>query len=71
VQRRLKEAGIETRRFFSPVHSQPIVGTGGVDSDFPRATELAERGLYLPSFIGMGAERIERVSRLLCGLNES
>ena len=61
VQRRLKEKGIETRRFFYPLHLQPIMAKEGIQQSFPRSLEIAENGLYLPSYIGMGVDTIRYV----------
>jgi perosamine synthetase len=55
----LRMSGIETRPFFHPVHRQPCVpATPGA---FPRSDELARRGLYLPSFVGLSQRDTERV----------
>lgn len=62
LQCRLAEKGIETRRFFSPVHKQPIFGRKGTSQDFPRSHAIAETGLYLPSFVGMTEFEIDRVA---------
>ena len=62
----LYESGIETRRFFCPMHLQPIVKRilGAIESqseNFPVATSLWENGLYLPSGNGNTNEEIEKV----------
>lgn len=68
LQRRLREEGIETRRFFAPVHRQPVYRellsrwSEPRRDGFPRSIRLAERGLYLPSFVGMPAELTEYVA---------
>jgi perosamine synthetase len=63
TQRALRAAGIETRRFFTPVHRQPTikVANGG----FPNAERLWEHGFYLPSFVGMPASVPQRVAEVL------
>jgi perosamine synthetase len=68
VQAELKRNGIETRRFFHPVHRQPIIPKAGIREEFSNSTKLSERGMYLPSFIGMGSSAIERVVDRLTGL---
>lgn len=65
LQKRLRERRIETRRFFTPIHQQPIVKTAGVGGSYPESERLARRGLYLPSFIGMGEESILRVAKAI------
>jgi perosamine synthetase len=62
VQQRLKENGIETRRFFSPLHLQPIMTKAGIRRSFARSVEIADKGLYLPSYIGMDSGTIRRVA---------
>ena len=61
VQSELRRHGIETRRFFYPLHRQPIMPQTGIRQAFSKSITLSDRGLYLPSFIGMGSPTIERV----------
>jgi perosamine synthetase len=68
VQSALKRNGIETRRFFYPLHRQPIMPKAGIRQAFPRSVHLSEKGLYLPSFIGMDSATIERVANCLVAL---
>ncbi|NOT39087.1 MAG: DegT/DnrJ/EryC1/StrS family aminotransferase [Alphaproteobacteria bacterium] len=63
VAARLAEAGIDTRPFFHPVHSQPCVPA--MQGAFPNSDMLAERGIYLPSFVGISKQDIDRVSDAL------
>jgi perosamine synthetase len=69
VQSELQRSGIETRRFFHPLHRQPIMPSAGVRQAFPNSIRLSERGLYLPSFIGMGSSTIKRVAGALAALH--
>ncbi|XYI03549.1 DegT/DnrJ/EryC1/StrS family aminotransferase [Sorangium sp. So ce1128] len=62
LQRLLAEAGIETRRFFTPLHRQPIFRQHVEDWPFPHADRLWDRGLYIPSYIGMEDAVINRVA---------
>jgi perosamine synthetase len=62
LQHRLAAKGIETRRFFSPVHEQPILGRRGASRTYPRSRAISETGFYLPSFVGMSESDIVRVS---------
>jgi perosamine synthetase len=70
VQSELKRQGIETRRFFHPLHRQPIMPQVGIRGTFPRSIELSEKGLYLPSYVGMEPETIrqvvEHLARIRC-----
>lgn len=60
LQRLLRDANIETRNFFFPIHRQPIMG-GNTNGSFKRSVNLAANGLYLPSFIGISTDNIRRV----------
>lgn len=62
LQRRLAACGIETRRFFSPVHEQPFIGGRLGAPGCPRARYLSQHGLYLPSYVGMTEADIDRVA---------
>lgn len=62
LQTLLREEGIETRRFFTPLHRQPIVAGAGPEAEFPRSTYLSEHGLYLPSYVGMTEDVVARVA---------
>ncbi|MBI3817177.1 MAG: DegT/DnrJ/EryC1/StrS family aminotransferase [Planctomycetes bacterium] len=67
TQRRLAAEGIETRTFFYPSHRQPhLIQQKALapspDDAFPVSNRLWERGLYIPSYIGMGDAAIERVA---------
>jgi perosamine synthetase len=65
VQSELRHNGIDTRRFFHPLHRQPIMPRSGVRGAFPQSVELAEKGLYLPSYIGMESATVRRVAERL------
>lgn len=64
VQRLLRHAGIETRRFFTPIHRQPIF-RDATDGDYPTSVHLGENGLYLPSYIGMTKDTIVRIANAI------
>jgi perosamine synthetase len=68
VQAELKRNGIETRRFFHPLHRQPIIPKAGIREKFPMSARISERGMYLPSYIGMDTATIERVADCLLAL---
>lgn len=65
VQARLARDGIETRRFFTPLHRQPFMARAAAWPAFPRADDLYARGFYLPSGSGIGVDVVDRVSRSL------
>jgi perosamine synthetase len=68
VQAELRRNGFETRRFFHPLHRQPIIPKAGIREEFSKSGRISERGMYLPSFIGMASSTIERVVDCLTGL---
>ena len=47
----LAEQGVETRSVFPPLHTMPIYGSGR--QSFPRAEDIAARGISLPSWPGL------------------
>ena len=61
---RLKEAGIDSRKFFLGMHAQKSLREYGCDCSgtFPVSTWLGENGLYLPSGSNLTPADIERVS---------
>jgi perosamine synthetase len=70
LQSSLRERGVETRRFFTPVHQQPVVKWSGGEGEFPRSVHLAENGLYLPSYIGMTREIVHYVADVVRSIRE-
>ncbi|MCF6290505.1 MAG: DegT/DnrJ/EryC1/StrS family aminotransferase [Desulfobacterales bacterium] len=66
----LREAGIDSRFFFTPMHLQPSLRNHGCDCSgtYPVAEEIGRRGLYLPSGSGLGEARIDRVCEALLAL---
>ncbi len=60
----LKENGIESRKFFYPMHRQPALKNFGCDinGSYPNSIQLSETGLYLPSATNLAEEKIDRVS---------
>ena len=63
LMQKLKEKGIDTRTFFIPMHVQPAFLDMGLfkGERYPVATELSEKGLYLPSGSGLKSEEINYV----------
>jgi perosamine synthetase len=63
LMQRLREKGIDTRTFFIPMHVQPAFLDMGLfkGERYPVATELSEKGLYLPSGSGLKSEEIDYV----------
>jgi perosamine synthetase len=71
VMAHLRQAGIETRPFFYPCHTMPPYATtaasaaSAAGADCPRTDWLSERGLSLPTWIGMTREHVRRVAAAL------
>ena len=59
----MKDHNIGTRPFFWCMHEQPIFKSMGLfrKETFPVAEQLARRGFYFPSGLGLSEEQIERV----------
>jgi len=64
VMARLRATGIDSRPFFYPCHILPPYATPESPA-CPRAEWLGERGLSLPTWVGMTRDQIHRVSAAL------
>jgi perosamine synthetase len=64
---KLREKGIETRDFFVPMHKQPaLIHRGLVPKEtFPVSDDLGNRGLYLPSGIGITEKQISFIAQTI------
>lgn len=60
---RLMKLGIGCRPFFFPLHKQPVLEEMGLfrDERYPVADNLGERGVYLPSGLGLSETNINQV----------
>ena len=63
----LKEAGVGTRPFFCPLHMQPVLQSIGLfeGATYPVSEHLYKYGIYLPSGLNLGRDRIEEVAMRL------
>jgi perosamine synthetase len=64
----LSSAGVESRRFYCPLHLQPVLkGYTGITlcGDMKISENLWNKGLYLPSGVGTTDEEIQTVSSIL------
>ena len=63
LQNKLSELGIESRRFFMPIHIQPIATHFNLQyaSNLKHSENLWERGLYLPCGLGNTKTEIEEI----------
>ena len=64
AMRRLRILGVDTRPFFWPMHEQPVFLKQGLfaGESYPVAEELARRGFYLPSGLGITETQIRQVA---------
>lgn len=66
----LKEAGIGSRPFYPPLNHQPMYGADAPAGSLPVSEDMAVRGLWLPSSLGLAREDVARVGtavRDFCG----
>lgn len=63
LQKELRMLGVDTRRFFCPVHLQPLAKKFPINAFgvLPIAEKLWNRGIYLPSGLGNTTEEFEAV----------
>jgi perosamine synthetase len=63
LMRELSKRGVETRTFFIPMHEQPLFHRHGLfrNEQYPIASDIGRRGLYLPSSTGLTQEEIAYV----------
>ncbi|MCB0322618.1 MAG: DegT/DnrJ/EryC1/StrS aminotransferase family protein [Bdellovibrionales bacterium] len=59
----LTQRGVDSRLFFKPLHSQPLLQRFGlaVTAQYPVTESLSARGLYLPSGSGLTDDQLDRV----------
>jgi len=62
---KLAENGIETRRFFYPVHVMPPYKKYAANCRFPVAEKLSSNGISLPSSVKLTEEEIYEVTHLI------
>ncbi len=67
IMKKLGAEKIGTRPFFYPMHLQPVFTKKGMfkNQKYPIAENMAERGFYIPSGLGISDEQIEKVSNIL------
>jgi dTDP-4-amino-4,6-dideoxygalactose transaminase len=62
----MKERGIEPRSMFYPLHQQPCYASLGYgDRDFSNSLACYQRGICLPTWVGLTEEQIKYVSNSL------
>lgn len=60
---RLRDAGVETRPAFTPLHRMPMYQ--GDESAFPVASSIADHGVSLPTFPDLPLEEVRRIAELV------
>jgi perosamine synthetase len=71
VMEELRSGGIETRAFFCPMHRQPVFQSDGdprypdVTGEYPVSDDLWNRGLYLPSGLGLTRAQVDEIVQKL------
>ena len=65
LRKLLAQHGIETRRFFIPIHLQPPYRKPEYEGQFPNSEDLAKRGIIIPSGPGLKTEQIEKICDLI------
>ncbi len=62
----MAERGIEPRSVFYPLHQQPCYeNLGYLNKDFPNSVECFQRGICLPTWIGLTEEQIDFTSQAM------
>ncbi len=60
----LRAEGVDTRAFFVPMHSQPVIKSSGIlrkKASYPVADRISKRGLYLPTGLALEEKDIDFV----------
>lgn len=66
IMRQLRNAMIETRPFFFPVHTMPPYQQFFKDgNEFPVSNDISKRGLNLPSFPGLTTAEIKHICKII------
>ena len=73
LQQKLSEYKIGTRPFFWCMHEQPVFQKMGLfqHQRFPVAEQLARKGFYIPSGLGLTMNQIEQVGKCILQLCEN
>lgn len=67
IQQELRQLGVDTRRFFCPLHLQPLAKDYSITQygEMPVSERLWNRGFYLPSGLGNTDEEFEKVIEVM------
>lgn len=58
----LHSQGVGSRKFYPPLHSEPAYG---VEGKYPVTEEIAQKGLWLPSWVGLEENQIMWICNLI------
>lgn len=67
---RLKKKGVDSRRAFYPIHTQPLYAEQFIGQKFPVADQLSDKGVYLPSGNTLTKEQIDQVVETLISIQK-
>lgn len=72
LAKNLKIHGIDTRLYFQPMHSQPVLKKFGLidNHSYPNTELLACQGLYLPSGSGLDSEHIHSICKTISSIQQ-
>jgi perosamine synthetase len=59
---KLEENGVETRKFFYPLHEMPIYRKY-VNFTYPISSKISKQGLNLPSSVKLSGEDVKYIAR--------
>jgi len=62
LTRKLEEKGVETRKFFYPLHEMPIYRKYA-NSTYPISSKISKQGLNLPSSVKLSGEDVKYIAR--------
>ena len=72
LKKKLFEAGIDTRFFFTPLHKQPCFSEYNYSSkDYPVSIELCKKGLYLPSSLNLAESQVKQICEKIKEIGEN
>lgn len=65
LEKFLHNNGIQSRRFFAPINYQPIFNemNGRIIGDLAISEKIANRGIYLPTYIGISESQIKNICK--------
>ena len=76
VMKKLRDQGVDTRSVFYPFHKQPLFVNGSderfpdCNGKYPVSDKIADKGMYLPSGLGLTNRQITKVCNALLSLRE-